>query len=193
MDDSSSKYEEIGNNYRFYLSWRYGIFGGQLLLLWVVLKTLCNLCEKNVNPLIIGLFLFGASVISLILWISDLRVRRIYRTLIYNGTRLEENGNYAYSTLHGLRKRRLKKWNPFSHSFSLDSIAFFNFSVFYSLGIIALNTDNLLKNFNFNISSFSWSILIFGILAVFIIIDPFMLRYFYKKKNNHDDGSLSTM
>jgi len=97
MSDNSSKYEEIGKNYRFFLSWRYGIFAAHLAVIWSSFSICHNLLEKGVDCGIIGLILLMSSIITLCLWIAEKRNRELYRTLINKGKLLEDSDNQAYS------------------------------------------------------------------------------------------------
>jgi hypothetical protein len=182
------KYEEVGKNYRFFLTWRYGIFAAHLVVLFSSLTTGFTLLEKKVDPFIVGLILIITSIITLCLWIAELRNRELYRGLIQKGKELEDSEYEAYSILVALSKVR-KRWRLVTQSVSLDILAFICFVVLSNCGIILLQRPNF---FDLQMDYFTYAtqitIIIVDILF-FIIIDPLGLKYIYinrkiKKKKN---------
>jgi hypothetical protein len=183
MADSEIKYEEIGKNYRFFLTWRYGIFAAHLVVLWSAFSISFNLLEKKVDPFIVGIILIVAAIICLCLWIAELRNRELYRGLIQKGKLLEDSVNQSYSILSDLSKVN-KRWRIITQSISLDILAYTCFTTLINSAIIFMNKPDFLV-FDFNqVSSDSKNIMIVINILFFIIIDPFGLKYIYINRKN---------
>jgi hypothetical protein len=125
MKDKS--YEEIGPNYRFFLTWRHAAFGGNLVILWGTCSLLTSAYEKNM-PLA-WLVPLLASLASFCLWLADRRTRQIYRSLTEAGKALEENNLGPYHALTQIGIPEDAPWFPkkgkplckfYSQSFALD-------------------------------------------------------------------------
>ena len=178
MADNDIKYEEIGKNYRFFLTWRYGIFAAQLVVIWSAFSIAYKSLENKVDSSIVAMILIVSSIVSLCLWIAELRNRELYRGLINKGKLLEDSENQAYSILCDLSKVR-KRWRLITQSVSLDILAYICFITLIDSAIILFNKPDLL---NFNISQISCAsknIIIVIDIIFFILIDPFGLKYIY--------------
>ncbi len=186
MADQDLKYEEIGKNYRFFLTWRYGIFAGYLIVLWSSFSASFNLLEKKVDPVLVGALLLISSVIILCLWIAEQRNRDIYRGLINKGKELENSENEAYSILCNLSKIK-KQWRLKTQSVSLDILAYLCFIALMSAGLVLFNKPDY-TNFNItDIARSSWVTIIIIDILFFIILDPLGLKYIFinrKEKKN---------
>ncbi len=178
MTNNDIKYEEIGKNYRFFLTWRYGIFAAHLVVLWSSFSLGFNLLEKKVDPFVVGIILIIASIVILCLWIAELRNRELYRGLINRGKYLEDSEYQAYSILCELSKVR-KKFRIITQSVSLDILAYTSFVVLTNCAVILLKRPDV---FSLTINSFicdsKGTIILIDILS-FIIIDPLGLKYIY--------------
>ena len=176
MVDQSVKYEEIGKNYRFFLTWRYGIFAAYLFVLWSSFSISFKLLEKKVDPIIIGSILFVSSIIILCLWIAEQRNRELYRGLIEKGKELEDSNNQAYRILYDLSKVN-KQWRIITQSISLDILGYICLIAFFNSAVILFNKPDYL-NFNLaDINTFSWTLIAIIDIAFFILIDPLGLKY----------------
>jgi len=188
MADKNIKYEEIGKNYRFFLTWRYGIFAGYLIVLWSSFSVSFNLLEKKIDPVFIGILLLISSIITLCLWIAEQRNRDLYRGLIQKGKKLEESKNEAYNILSDLSKVN-KQWRIKTQSVSLDILAYICFIAFVTSGIILFNKPDYTNLNVTDISQSSWITIGIINLIFFIILDPLGLRFIYinRKKNVKKD------
>ena len=181
MDNQASKYEEIGKNYRFFLSWRYGIFGAQLFVLWNSLSLCYKLILNKTDFQVIGFLLIIASIVSLCLWIAEKRNRELYQELIIKGKPKEDSANEAYTILAEISPAYNKKWKLFTQSTALDILAYVCFIVLIDCGIVIFNEPNLL-DFNIcNISSCSKCLILIIDILFFGIIDPLGLKYIFKQ------------
>ena len=168
MNDKNILYEEFGRNYRFFLTWRYGVFAAYFVLIWGTLNLSMNAIKIDDN--ISGLILVIASIISPLIWIADCRTRDIYRRLTEAGKEIEKGEGGAYTTLNGLR---LKKFTIFSQSVTIDGMFLITLISFFSTGFILLRTNLIQYNaqdssyiFNNNID---WCVASLGILIPALI------------------------
>ena len=131
-------YEEFGKNYRFFLTWRYGVvlayFGLFYGLFTVTLESL------KINNILSGVVLIFGSLISLFLWFADCRTREIYRRLTKFGRRYEQKivgleyaKNGAFSALESVR---LKKPTFFSQSATVNGLFLISFPLFFYVGVM---------------------------------------------------------
>lgn len=120
-------YEEIGPNYRFFLTWRHAAFAGGLVILWGTCSLLTSAYEKGLT--VAWLIPFFASLAAFCLWLADRRTRQIYRSLTEAGKALEENNPGPYHALTDIGIPKDAPWFPrkgkplckfFSQSFALD-------------------------------------------------------------------------
>jgi hypothetical protein len=91
--DNHFIYEEIGNNYRFFLNWRYGIVVAIVAVFYFGINLYINFIEKQIE--LYNYVLIGALLIILFLWICELRIRDLYHIAQKEGAKLEsEYGIY---------------------------------------------------------------------------------------------------
>ena len=84
---NEKKYEEIGDNYRFFLSWRHATFVGDIVIVFGVLSLTFS-TYKDIPSIAWIIPLIGAPV-SILLWIIDVRNRDLYHAAIRAGKVLE--------------------------------------------------------------------------------------------------------
>ena len=92
-------YEEIGNNYRFFLRWRHAAFAGNLIVIGAILSfSVAAFKDAKELMWIIPLI---ASPVGLLLWIIDVRNRSLYHVANRAGKEIEDNEGIAgfYSKL----------------------------------------------------------------------------------------------
>lgn len=82
-------YEEIGNNYRFFLRWRHAAFAGNLIMLGAILSFSVS-AFKDAKELM-WLIPLIASPVGFLLWIIDVRNRSLYHTANRAGKELEDS------------------------------------------------------------------------------------------------------
>ena len=185
MEDNS-RYEEIGKNYRLFLSWRYGVIAAYFVLVWGTLNLSLNGLKIHDN--ISGLILIIASFICVFLWIADCRTRNIFRNLIEKGGTIENTKKGAYSVLDQLRVNGSK---IFSQSMTIDGIFVIIFFSFFISGFILLTNDFIKYNaldssYKFTNDIKCWTLLL-GIGIPIIISSILMnLRRINKKKNEEN-------
>ena len=178
------QYEEIGKNYRFFLTWRYGIFAAYLILFWSTSSIASNMLEKKYDPFIVGFVFLIALVISICLHMAELKNRKLYRSLVENGKNLETSSNEAFSTLSSLSSV-YKRWEPISQSVSLNILAFVSFVVFLNGGIILFHRPDL-NNFSWDSILCFWQVFMISIdVIIFIWMDPFGFHYFFENKDKN--------
>jgi len=87
------RYEETGNNYRFFLGWRHASLVGILVVLYGV-ASLCIAAYENARPLV-WVIPIAASPVGIIFWLIDKRTRDLYHAAIAAGKELEgETGGF---------------------------------------------------------------------------------------------------
>lgn len=139
MEDNGF-YQEIGKNFRFFLSWRYGVIAAYFFLIWGAYNLALNTIK--ISNQITGLLLIIASLISIFLWLAECRTRDIFRELIQKGKEIEKKNpkvnkkSGAYSSLNMLRIHRLE---IFSQSFSINCIFATSFITLFAFGYILMN------------------------------------------------------
>ena len=82
-------YEEIGNNYRFFLCWRHAAFAGNLIVLGAILSFSVS-AFKDAKELMWFIPLI-ASPVGFLLWVIDVRNRSLYHTANRVGKELEDS------------------------------------------------------------------------------------------------------
>ena len=93
MDDKI--YEEIGNNYRFFLKWRHAAFAGQSLVLFATGSVTISFIDKAKE--IAWIVPLAACPIGILLWMIDVRTRDVYHAALKAGA-LMENGKPGFYT-----------------------------------------------------------------------------------------------
>jgi len=179
-------YEEIGKNYRFFLSWRYGVFAAYFVLLYGAFNLAQSTLSADIK--VSGLILIIASIISFFLWIADCRTRVIYRNLLRSGSKIEKKNKGAYSTLNDIK---LSNTFIFSQSMAINGLFSISFFIFFFIGFILLTANfkytistSLLKQIDENIKC---SNVVCGILSPLIILNILLIikeiyfNRFYKK------------
>lgn len=83
----NKKYEEIGTNYRFFLSWRHAAFAGDLIILYGILTLTFSIYKAS--PSIAWAIPTIGSPVGVLLWIIDVRTRELYHAAITAGKKLE--------------------------------------------------------------------------------------------------------
>jgi len=94
---TDKKYEEIGQNYRFFLGWRHAAFAGALVILYAVLSLTFSIF--NESPLIAWIIPALASPVGILLWIIDVRTRELYHAAIKAGKKLEGKQGGFYTSI----------------------------------------------------------------------------------------------
>lgn len=124
---NDKEYQEVGQNYRFFLAWRHAALAGGLVILWGTCFLLTSAYEKGLA--IAWLIPVLASLVAFCLWIADRRTRQIYRSLTEAGKALEGNDPGPYHALTDIGIPKDAPWFPkkdkplcklFSQSFALD-------------------------------------------------------------------------
>lgn len=90
-------YEELCNNYRYFLTWRHAAFAGHILAIGGTIA-LCITAIRDANNIAYLIPLF-ASPIGIILWLFDLKIRKIYRAIYSYGEKLEEGSEGYFNSL----------------------------------------------------------------------------------------------
>jgi len=109
-------YDEIGTNYRFFLTWRHRLLGGYLAVL--AGAGIAFSWSHTNNPRLLRLIQFLICGITVVFWLFDLRNRDLYHACQEAGADCErdlppEAG--IYTRLVGARR----KWLTHSHAFDL--------------------------------------------------------------------------
>ena len=82
-------YEEVGNNYRFFLRWRQAACAGNVIVLGAILSlSVSTFKEAKELMWIIPLL---ASPVGLLLWIIDVRTRSLYHVANRAGQEIEDS------------------------------------------------------------------------------------------------------
>jgi len=138
-------YEEIGPNYRFFLTWRHAALAGGLVILWGTCSLLTSAYEKGLA--ITWLIPILASLAVFCLWLADRRTRQIYRSLTEAGKALEGNDLAPYHALTEIGIPKDAFWFPrkdkplcklFSQSFALDCFFLGSAVVLLTLAVFLL-------------------------------------------------------
>jgi hypothetical protein len=82
-------YEEIGNNYRFFLKWRHAAFAGNMIVLGAILSFSVS-AFKDAKELM-WIIPLVASPVGLLLWIIDKRNRSLYHIVNRAGKEIEDS------------------------------------------------------------------------------------------------------
>ena len=82
-------YEEIGNNYRFFLRWRHAAFAGNIIVLGAILSFSVS-AFKDAKELM-WIIPLAASPVGFLLWIIDKRNRSLYHVANRAGKEIEES------------------------------------------------------------------------------------------------------
>jgi len=138
MDDKI--YEEIGNNYRFFLRWRHAAFAGQCIALFGALTLCASFIEKAKE--IAWIVPLAASPIGILLWIIDVRTRDLYHATIKAGKNLEGDKKGFYTVLKEEVSLN-KEESPFS---KLTQSAALNITFWGSTIILLITSIILYKN-----------------------------------------------
>ncbi len=90
-------YEELCNNYRYFLTWRHAAFAGHVLAIGgTIALSITAIKDALKIAYLIPLF---ASPIGIILWLFDIKIRKIYRAIYIQGEKLEEGFDGYFSCL----------------------------------------------------------------------------------------------
>ena len=84
---NEKKYEEIGTNYRFFLSWRHAAFAGDVVIIYGILSLTFSIYKDS--PSLAWIVPTFGSPIGILLWIIDVRTRELYHAAIKAGKDLE--------------------------------------------------------------------------------------------------------
>ncbi len=82
-------YEEVGNNYRFFLRWRHAAIAGNMVVIGAILSFSIS-AFQDAKELMWIIPLLGAPV-GLLLWIIDVRNRSLYHTANRAGKEIEDS------------------------------------------------------------------------------------------------------
>jgi hypothetical protein len=85
---NKKRYEEIGTNYRYFLSWRHASFAGDLIVIYGVLSL--TFATYKETPSLAWIVPALACPIGLLFLIIDIRTRVLYHAAIRAGKALEE-------------------------------------------------------------------------------------------------------
>ena len=134
-------YEEVGTNYRFFLSWRHASFAGDLVIFYTILSLTLSVYEKY--PKIAWIIPFVSCPIGVLLWIIDKRSRDIYHDAIKAGEKLEGNddGFFSFHSKSVLSKGE----SPFSkltHSMALNLLFWGTSIILFIISVILLVQTN---------------------------------------------------
>ncbi len=177
------KYEEIGIQIRYFLTWRRIVFGAHLFVLWGAFSGLSKLLENDVSPKIIGILLFIAPSISLCLWIIDLRTRRICNVLNARARIIEDARVGVHSGIEELNPNNLNNKYVFVlHSTGLDLLTYVSINVYIICGSILFKANVFSKSCLFQTATDLKTYLILVLALTFAAIDPFGLKYLIIKK-----------
>ena len=99
MDEKS--YKEVGEIYRFFLSWRHAAFAGDLVIMYGVLSLTFSTYKEM--PFIACIIPLIGSPVGILLWMIDKRTRNLYHAAIDAGKALEGTDGGFYSELDKIR------------------------------------------------------------------------------------------
>jgi len=106
-------YDEIGRNYRYFLNWRHALFAGYLLILYTLAQGYFWLFEHSQQNIWV-IFLAGL-LISLCIWVLEIRVRDLYQACTKAGRNIENEvggaGIYTELNSDSLRNKALSHSN----------------------------------------------------------------------------------
>ena len=125
-------YEEVGRNFRFFLSWRHACFAGYLVILWVIMKFSIE-CYKDAQSFLWLILLLGAGL-GIVFAFMDKRTKKFFYAAIEVGRRLESECKLeGYFTAHArfLADRNthseVLKWFYYGSAIVLVVLSFFAF------------------------------------------------------------------
>jgi hypothetical protein len=95
MDEK--RYQEIGTNYRYFLSWRHAAFAGDLIILYGVFSLTSSIYNQMSG--VAWLVPLIASPIGILLLMIDIRTRDLYHAAIRAGIELEGNKGGFFTQL----------------------------------------------------------------------------------------------
>jgi hypothetical protein len=124
-------YEEIGNNYRYFLNWRYGIVAAMIAISYFGLSFYFELLDKHISYS--SYIPIGIIIIVSLLWLSEIKVRKLYRIAEAEGSKLEASGGFYKA--HSIMKSSNSKVKNFFYGLFLSHSAIVNY---LSIGIILL-------------------------------------------------------
>lgn len=90
-------YEEVGSTYRFFLGWRHAAFGGNLVVIYGAASLTFTALEKA--PTVAWVVPALAAPIGILLWIIDVRTRKLYHAVMRAGKELEREEKALFSQL----------------------------------------------------------------------------------------------
>ena len=90
-------YEEVGTNYRFFLGWRHATFAGYIVIIGAAVSVSAS-TFKDV-PSLAWLFPLGAFPIGFLLWIIDIKTRKLYGALQRAGASMEGQTGGGYTNI----------------------------------------------------------------------------------------------
>jgi hypothetical protein len=192
MSVNDAQYEEIGRNYRFFLSWRYGIFGAFLMVVWSSFSLAFKLANDEVNMSSIGYMLIFASIVCVLLSIAEKKTRDLYRVLCENGALLESNRFYAFSSIKSRSQSSENQWSLVTHSAAQDILAYICFFALFNTGGLCFYSDSLTTLSLANLGYVQFQIMFAFDWLVFIFIDPLHISVFIRSsgsKNLTEDGN----
>ena len=108
-------YDEIGTNYRFFLTWRHGLLAGYLAII-AGLSVAFSWLYKEAPALLWIVFAAGFAV-TLLFWVLEYRNRDLYRACQESGKICEDGlpaGSGLFSRLNELQDKRI------THSYAID-------------------------------------------------------------------------
>lgn len=98
MADIDQKiYEEVGANYRFFLGWRHAAFAGYLIMVGAAVALSVSTFKDS--PLLAFLFPLGACPVGILLWVIDVRNRKLYSMVQRAGVALEVQTPGCYTKI----------------------------------------------------------------------------------------------
>ncbi len=80
-------YDQIGINYRYFLSWRHASFAGYMVVLGVT-ASFCIDAYRDAKPLL-WLIPLAATPFGVSFWLIDVRIQKIFQAAIQAGRKLE--------------------------------------------------------------------------------------------------------
>jgi hypothetical protein len=121
-------YAELCNNYRYFLNWRHAAFAGNLAAIGGTLFMVFSV-GKNIPDIAFLIPLF-ASPIGIVLWLLDIKIRRIYRSIYEAGRELEGDYPGYFKQLPLIRSTRITHSKVLTVVYWLSTIGLLVFSVF---------------------------------------------------------------
>lgn len=96
------KYEEVGRNYRFFLSWRHALLAGIFVIAYSVIFLTIEVYKQI--PLLACCIPLLCSPVGVLFWMIDLKTSKLYYTAIESGKNLEGADGGIYSEISKIAK-----------------------------------------------------------------------------------------